>query len=144
LKKILHDLERNFDKLTSLAIAVIGHSITFILVFCLVIYWFSNPEFYQQSSTHKMIGELILGITFLSLFIIQKTFNQVFTSLHLKLNELVFSHETAKNSVMNAENKTEREIIELQKDITSWPRRLRRKNNRLIISIENASEICFF
>ena len=63
-----------------------------------------------------MIGELILGITFLSLFIIQKTFNQVFTSLHLKLNELVFSHETAKNSVMNAENKTEREIIELQKE----------------------------
>jgi len=116
LKKILHDLERNFDKLTSLAIAVIGHSITFILVFCLVIYWFSNPEFYQQSSTHKMIGELILGITFLSLFIIQKTFNQVFASLHLKLNELVFSHETAKNSVMNAENKTEREIIELQKE----------------------------
>jgi len=63
-----------------------------------------------------MIGELILGITFLSLFIIQKTFNQVFASLHLKLNELVLSHETAKNSVMNAENKTEREIIELQKE----------------------------
>jgi len=36
--------------------------------------------------------------------------------LHLKINELVSSHEPASNAVMNAEIKTEREITELSKE----------------------------
>ncbi|MEN9908007.1 MAG: hypothetical protein RLZZ540_1156 [Bacteroidota bacterium] len=36
--------------------------------------------------------------------------------MHLKVNELVSSHEPANNSVINAEGKTEREITELSKE----------------------------
>jgi low affinity Fe/Cu permease len=50
------------------------------------------------------------------LFIIQKSFNKFSGSLHLKVNELVSSHEPANNSVINAEGKTEREITELSKE----------------------------
>lgn len=63
-----------------------------------------------------MIGDLILGVTFLSLFIIQKSFNRFSGSLHLKVNELVASHERASNSVINVEQKTEAEITELSKE----------------------------
>lgn len=67
---------------------------------------------------HQIIGDIIFGITFLSLFIIQKSFNKFSGSLHLKVNELVSSHEPAKNSVINAEEKTEREITELSREYT--------------------------
>ena len=63
-----------------------------------------------------IIGDIIFGVTFLSLFIIQKSFNRFSASLHLKLNELISSHDTASNAVLNAEIKTEKEITELTKE----------------------------
>ena len=80
-----------------------------------MIYWLSNKEFYQQD-IHKSIRDVILGVTFLSLFIIQKAFNRFSGSLHLKVNELVASHEPASNTIINIEEKTEQEIIELSKE----------------------------
>ncbi|MBK7038574.1 MAG: low affinity iron permease family protein [Chitinophagales bacterium] len=36
---------------------------------------------------------------FLSLFIIQRSFNKLSSALHLKVNELVASHELARNTI---------------------------------------------
>jgi low affinity Fe/Cu permease len=36
--------------------------------------------------------------------------------IHLKINELISSHEKANNSVMNTNLKTEQEIIDLSKE----------------------------
>ena len=110
-------MEKSFEKLTSIATAILGNSITFILALCLVIFWLSNKRFYMQD-IHSSIGDVILGIAFLSLFIIQKSFNRFSASLHLKINELVSSHEPASNKVINVEGKTEREINELSKEYT--------------------------
>ena len=65
---------------------------------------------------HSSIGDVILGVAFLSLFIIQKSFNRFSASLHLKVNELVASHEPANNAVINLERKTEQEITKLTKE----------------------------
>jgi low affinity Fe/Cu permease len=113
--KIHKHTEVIFEKLTSIATTVLGNSITFIFALGLVIFWFSNQEFRTQS-IHAMIGDIIFSITFLSLFIIQKAFNKFSGSLHLKINELVSSHEPANNSVINIETKTESEITELSKE----------------------------
>jgi low affinity Fe/Cu permease len=59
---------------------------------------------------------VILGITFLSFFMIQKSFNRFSASLHLKLNELVSAHDNANNAIINVENKTEEEIKEIAKE----------------------------
>ncbi len=104
-----------FEKLTSFATFILGNSVTFILALLTVIFWITNRMFYTQD-IHHMIGDLILGVTFLSLFIIQKSFNRFSASLHLKVNELVASHEPANNSVINVEQKTEAEITELTKE----------------------------
>ena len=109
--------EMIFERLVSLATAVLGNSITFILAFCLVICWWVN-DFFTTRDLHEIIGDFIFGTTFLSLFIIQKSFNKFSGSLHLKVNELVSSHETASNSVINAEEKTEREITKLSREYT--------------------------
>ena len=115
MKNIYRHTDKGFEKLVSVCIAVMGNSVTFIIAFCLVLFWLSNKEFYKQD-IHGIIGDVLLGIAFLSLFIIQKSFNRFAASLHLKVNELLASHEPAKNAVINIEAKTENEIIELSKE----------------------------
>jgi low affinity Fe/Cu permease len=106
---------RGFEKLTYVATAMLSNSITFIIALGTVIFWLTNKQFYTQDM-HHCIGDVILGITFLSLFIIQKSFNRFSASLHLKVNELVASHEPASNAVISIENHPEHELTELSKD----------------------------
>lgn len=115
MKNMYGFVEKVFERLVSMATSILGNSITFILAFCLVLFWWANNLF-TNWDVHQIIGDIIFGTTFLSLFIIQKSFNRFSGSLHLKVNELVSSHEPANNSVINAEEKTEREITELSKE----------------------------
>ena len=115
MKNIYIHAERRFEKLASIAIALLGNSITFIIALITVIVWLSNKRFYTED-IHYRIGDVILGVTFLSLFIIQKSFNRFSASLHLKVNELVASHDAASNAVISIEDKTEHEITELSKE----------------------------
>ncbi len=115
MKKIYLYCEIAFEKITSIATAILGNSITFLLALITVIFWLTQKQFYLQD-LHHCIGDVILGVTFLSLFIIQKTSNRFSASLHLKVNELVSSHETASNAVLNVDKKTEQEILELHKE----------------------------
>lgn len=117
MKRLYRLVERGFEKLTSVATTILGNSVTFIIALCTVIFWLSHKEFYKQD-IRSCIGDVILGITFLSLFIIQKTFNRFSAALHLKVNELVASHEPASNLVISLEKKTEHEMTELLKGYT--------------------------
>ena len=94
---------------------ILGNSIIFILALLLVLFWLSNRNFENEELNHY-IGDIISSVVFLSLFIIQKAFNHFTASLHVKVNELVSSHETANNAVINVETKTEHEINQLQKE----------------------------
>jgi low affinity Fe/Cu permease len=123
MNNIYRHTERGFEKLVSVSIAIIGNSITFIIALCTVIFWLSNKQFYTQN-IHASIGDVILGVAFLSLFIIQKSSNRFSASLHLKVNELLASHESASNSVINAEEKTEQEITLLTKEYTELAERV--------------------
>jgi low affinity Fe/Cu permease len=115
MKNIYRLIEGWFEKLTSLGTIILGNSITFIVAVGTVLFWLTNKRFYTED-IHYKIGDVILGVTFLSLFVIQKSFNRFSASLHLKVNELVASHETASNTVINIEEKTEHEIAELSKE----------------------------
>jgi low affinity Fe/Cu permease len=115
MKEIYFNLERYFEKLVSLATTILGNSITFILACILVFFWWST-SLLNSNNLHQNIGDFIFGTTFLSLFIIQKSFNRYSALIHLKINELISSHEKANNSVINTNEKTEKEIIELSKE----------------------------
>lgn len=115
MKNTYHHIERIFEKLTGIITTILGNSITFILALVMVLYWWSNDEF-TAKGIHQTIGDIIFGTTFLSLFVIQKSFNRFSALLHLKINELITSHEPASNTVIHAEHKTEKEITELVKE----------------------------
>ena len=110
-------IETLFEKLTLIATSFLGNSVVFIIGLCLVLFWWTL-DFFSNASMHDIIGDIIFGTTFLSLFIIQKANNKFSAVLHLKLNELIASHEPANNSVLHTDEKSEREIIELSKVYT--------------------------
>jgi low affinity Fe/Cu permease len=117
MKKIYRNIETGFEKVTYFATFLLGNSITFIVALLGVLFWMSSRAFYTQD-IHHIIRDFIHSATFLSLFIIQKEFNRFSAALHLKVNELVVSHKTARNVVIDAETKTEHEITELAKEYT--------------------------
>ena len=115
MKALYNQTQRGFEKLTSFATLILSNSITFLIAVITVVFWLSNDRFYAQD-IHTRVGDIILGVTFLSLFIIQKSFIRFSASIHLKLNELIASNKSASNKVINAEGKTEEEITELAKE----------------------------
>lgn len=138
MKDIYFSLERNFEALVALATKVLGNSITFILACFLVLFWWINTLL-NSTNLHQNIGDFIFGTTFLSLFIIQKSFNKYSALLHLKVNELISSHEMANNSVMDTNEKTEKEITELAKEYIEKEEAFEIVNKKLIDKIEEAN-----
>lgn len=117
MKKLYTGMEWVFERLATISIAVLGNSITFVIALGVVIFWLFNKQFYSQG-IHDALRDVITGISFLCLFILQKAFNRFTASTHLKLNELVTSHEPARNEVIHLEDKSEREIKELTKEFS--------------------------
>jgi low affinity Fe/Cu permease len=115
MRQIYRHAENGFEKLVSTVTSILGNSITFLFAVFLVAFWWMN-DLYQIHDLHSIIGDIIFGTTFLSLFIIQKSFNRFSASLHLKINELISSHDQASNAVLNAEIKTEHELSALSKE----------------------------
>ncbi len=115
MRKIYTTIELLFERLTNIATTLLGNSIVFIIALIIIICWLNSPSFYEQS-LRECIRDVLHGLIFLSLFVIQKSFNKFSAALHLKVNELVASHEPARNTVLNTENKSEREIAELSKE----------------------------
>jgi len=115
MKLVYLKIELIFEKLTSIATKILGNPIAFIVAFLLVAYWWATNLFTSNDS-HQNIGDIIFGITFLSLFIIQKSFNRYSALVHLKMNELISSHETANNAVIDTDEKTEKEISDMSRE----------------------------
>lgn len=112
MKRIYRHTERGFEQVASLVINILGNSITFIIALVVVVFWLSHRLFYAQDINDK-ISDVIQGITFLSLFIIQRAFKRFSALLHVKVNELIASHEPANNNVINMDTKTDHELREM-------------------------------
>ena len=114
MKRLYWFIETKFEKITAVTMNVIGNSITFLLAVRLVIFWLTGKQFWSQT-LHQKIENVIVAVTFLILFIIQREFKRFSASLHIKLNELISTSEAASNKLMDVEQKTESELQELTK-----------------------------
>ena len=110
-------LDQSFEKTTSVFTKILGNPITFLLATLLIVFWLGNID-YQTQTINDIIRDYVYGVSFLTLFIIQKSFNNFSASLHLKINELIATNGAANNEILNIESKTEHEISELQKEYT--------------------------
>src|SRR5436853_1645023 len=107
-------LENLFERFSVVALKIFSSSITFIAAILLIIFWLLLSD-RSMMTLQDEIRDIILSITFLNFFIIQKTQNRMSAAMHLKLNELVKAHENASNTLLNAEKKSGAELAELEK-----------------------------
>jgi low affinity Fe/Cu permease len=114
IRKIYKHSELIFEKIANFATLLLSNSITFFLALCLVIYWFANKHL-KSLTSDELIRDVIHAVTFLSLFIIQKSFNRFSAFLHIKVNELIVSDKKADNAVLHLEHKTEQELTNIVK-----------------------------
>ena len=111
--------ERFFDKIAGKVTKATGSPYAFIISVLIIVTWaLSGPIFHFSDTWQLVINTGTTIITFLMVFLIQKSQNKDSLAIQLKLNELVAAHEFASNRLINAENITEEELRVLQKFYT--------------------------
>ena len=111
-KKISQLLENFSHKVTQAS----GTSSAFIIALLVVIIWLITGPLFKFSDTWQLVintGTTI--VTFLMVFLIQRTQNKDALAIHIKLNEIVAALEGASNRLIDVEDLNEDEIKTLHK-----------------------------
>ena len=112
VKKFLFFVEEWSSKIIRLA----GTSTALTVALVLVIVWAIAGFHFHFSEHWQMIIETTSSVvTFLMVFLIQKSQNKDSLSIQLKLNELVAANELASNRLVNVEGMSEDELKIIQK-----------------------------
>ena len=111
-------IEQWFESMVGIALKIYGHPFTFVVAFLLVIFFLAQSV---KNYTHlqDLVRDIILSISFLSFFIIQRAVNKTTTAIRIKMNELIASHDKASNDLLAIEEKTESELEELADEHTT-------------------------
>src|ERR1700760_2848634 len=105
-----------FEKLAAQVTKATGSNAAIIIAFATVIIWAGlGPVFDYSDNWQLVINTGTTIITFLMVFLIQKSQNKESVAVQLKLNELVAAHEFASNRLVDVENMTEDELKVIQK-----------------------------
>ncbi len=108
-----------FEKLSAKATMATGSTPAIIIAFGGVLIWAAlGPVFKYSEGWQMVINTGTTIITFLMVFLIQKSQNKESIAVQLKLNELVAAHEFASNRLVDVENMTEAELKVIQKYYT--------------------------
>lgn len=105
-----------FEQFANWATIATGSSSAFITAIAVIIVWGITGPVFKYSDTWQLIintGTTI--ITFLMVFLIQKSQNKDSKAIHLKLNEIIASHQGTSNRMVNIEDLTELELDQLHK-----------------------------
>lgn len=111
-KKQLSFFEKFSNTITSWA----GSSYAFSGAFLIVVVWAACGPLFDFSETWQLVintGTTI--ITFLMVFLIQKSQNKDSKAIQLKLNELIAADERTSNRMVDLEDMTEEELDKLHK-----------------------------
>jgi low affinity Fe/Cu permease len=105
-----------FERFSNWATAATGSSAAFIMAISVIIIWLMTGPVFKYSDTWQLVintGTTV--VTFLMVFLIQKSQNKGSKAIHLKMNELLASHEGTSNRMVNIEDLTEEELDRLYK-----------------------------
>jgi low affinity Fe/Cu permease len=105
-------MERFSQKVTQAS----GTSWAFIIALAVIVVWgFTGPLFKFSDTWQLVINTGTTIVTFLMVFLIQRSQNKDALAMHLKLNEIVAAMQGASNRLIDVESLTEKEIQILHK-----------------------------
>jgi low affinity Fe/Cu permease len=112
----MHNKKNLFEKFANWATIATGSSPAFIMAASTIIIWGATGPVFHYSETWQLIintGTTI--VTFLMVFLIQKSQNKDSKAMHIKMNELIAAHQGASNRMVNIEDITETELDQIHK-----------------------------
>jgi low affinity Fe/Cu permease len=104
-----------FETLSSKVSKAAGSTGSFIAALSVIIAWLVSGPLFRFSDTWQLVintGTTI--ITFLMVFLIQRSQNKDFVAMHLKLNELIVAQTLANNRLVSVEDISEDDLKVLQ------------------------------
>ena len=121
MAKKRNKLSQILEQFSLKATKATGTSTSFVLALTVIVIWGITGPLFQFSDTWQLVintGTTI--VTFLMVFLIQRTQNKDALAIHLKLNEIVAALEGASNRLIDVEDLTEEEIQTLHKYYQSF------------------------
>ncbi len=100
-----------FERISYYCTVFTGSTSAFIIASVIILAWLITGPFFNFSDTWQLVintGTTI--VTFLMVFLIQRTQNKDSKAVHLKLNELIASLKGPSNRLINVEELNEEEI----------------------------------
>lgn len=113
--KVKNGFSHFFNRISSWVTHKTGSPVAFIIAAALIVVWAALGPVFDYSDTWQLvINTSTTIITFLMVFIIQQSQNRDTAAIHLKLNELIASHDKASNRLVDVEDLTEEELMVLK------------------------------
>ena len=113
---------------------VLGTAWTFVAAILVIAIWAATGHFFNYSDTWQLIintGTTI--VTFLMVFLIQNTQNRDSKAVHLKLDELIRSIDSARNHLVNVDRLSDDDLKKLEEQF----QRISKKADATIDRVED-------
>ena len=104
-----------FSRFATATAQFVGHPFVFFSAVAILVIWgITGPYFHYSDTWQLVINTGTSVITFLVVFLIQNTQNRDAKALHLKLDELIRSHDPASNDLIDVEKLSDEELQTLE------------------------------
>ena len=136
-RSLLCRVQDAFRVFARTASSVLGTAWAFVAAITIIAIWAITGPIYDYSDTWQLLintGTTI--VTFLMVFIIQNTQNRDSKAVHLKLDELIRSIDSARNHLVNVDRLSDDELKKLEAQF----KRISNKADETIERIEDVVE----
>lgn len=104
---------QKLEKITHIVAKWIGSAAALGWAFFSLIIWMIIGHLLHYSNKWESLLTVYIGtVTFLMIFVMQRSQNKELSAIHLKLNELIAATQQADNSMISAEKFTEKKLHE--------------------------------
>jgi low affinity Fe/Cu permease len=104
----------------------VGNSWTFLAAVLLTLGWLVTGPFFGYSDTWQLVMNTFTSIvTFLMVFLLQRSQNKEFLAIQIKLDELLGAVKGASNRLIDVEDLSEQEVRELHRRFKELAREMR-------------------
>jgi low affinity Fe/Cu permease len=106
-----HSLGRVFERFAHAISRFAGSTVAFLIALALIVLWLMlGPAFHYSNTWQLVVNTGTTVITFLMVFLIQRTQNKEALAVQLKLNEVVAALQGASNRLVNVEDLEEGDL----------------------------------
>lgn len=129
-----HEVAGSLESVSEAVTRWSGSSTAFTVALGVVAAWaVLGPMFHYSNTWQLVINTGTTVVTFLMVFLIQRSQNKEALAIHLKLNEIVAALEGASNRLIDAEEMSEEDLLKLERHYGALAR-LARKSGSLTAS----------